>query len=254
MTLNYQFLSFQLNKEIYFLVLSFIFSSNITLANDELVVAVGLAKPPYVIQANHSGFELDLIRNILKIMGKSTKFVYTQFGHSSKMLEVKEVSAVMTTNERVFSDQSKLTDEYITYQNIAISLKKNNLTINTIEDLEHHTIASFQKADKVLGQAFSDAVKACPLYLKIADQSQQPMLLLKNRVEVLIMDKNIFKYFTRELNIKNKDSLFTFHQIFPKTHYKIAFKNKKYVQAFNEIFSQYKQTGEYLLLRKRYNL
>lgn len=244
MTRNYRF----------FLIFICVFLSSTSFANNQLIIAVGLAKPPYVIQADDSGFELDLIRNILKKMGKSTKFVYTQFGHSSKMLEVKEIDAIMTTNQRVFSDYSRLSDEYITYQNVAISLKENNLTINSIEDLQYYSIASFQKADKVLGQVFTDAVKKSPLYLKIANQSQQPMLLLKKRVEVLIMDRNIFKYFASKLNIKDINAKFTFHHLFPETHYRMAFRNKEYVKTFNDIFAQYKQTDEYMLLRKNYNL
>jgi polar amino acid transport system substrate-binding protein len=237
-----------------FLVLCCTFFPNTTRAEDELVIAVGLAKPPYVIQSDNSGFELDLIRHIVKKMGKSTQFIYTQYGHSSKMLEVKEVDAVMTTNKSVFTDTTKLSDEYITYQNVAISLKKNNLVINSIEDLANYTIASFQKADKVLGQSFASAVDKSPLYMKIADQSQQPMLLLKNRVEVLIMDINIFVYFTRQLGVNDTNTMFTYHPIFPKTNYRIAFKNKDNVKVFNEVLAQYKQTHEYLQLKQNYNL
>jgi polar amino acid transport system substrate-binding protein len=244
----------ELKKSVTFLVLCFTFFSDTTRAEDELVIAVGLAKPPYVIQSDNSGFELDLIRQIVKKMGKSTQFIYTQYGHSSKMLEVKEVDAVMTTNKSVFADMTKLSDEYITYQNVAISLKKNNLIINSNEDLANYTIASFQKADKVLGQSFASAVDKSPLYMKIADQSQQPMLLLKNRVEVLIMDINIFMYFTRQLGVNDTNTLFTYHAIFPKTNYRIAFKNKDNVKVFNEALAQFKQTDEYLQLKQNYNL
>ncbi len=251
MTLKYQFFRLKLTKTIFFITLSFTFLSNTLFANDQLLIAVGLAKPPYVIQGKNSGFELDLIRNILKKMGKSTKFIYTPFGQSAKMLEVEEIDAVMTTNQQVFADSSKLSDVYITYQNVAISLKDNNLTINTIEDLKNYSIASFQKADKLLGQGFADAVDRSPLYLEIAVQRQQPILLLKKRVEVLIMDKNIFKYFANELNI---DAKLTFHQIFPDTHYRMALKNKAYVKLFNSTFAEYKQTDEYLTLKNGYNL
>lgn len=61
----------------HFLAICLVFITNTLFAKDQLVVAVGLAKPPYVIQSNNSGFELDLIRNIFKKMGKSTKFIYT---------------------------------------------------------------------------------------------------------------------------------------------------------------------------------
>jgi len=137
-----------------------------SIAKDKLIIAVGLAKPPYVIQANNTGFEIELIRNILASMGKSTEFVYTSFGHSSKMLEVDEIDAVMTTNSRMFTDTTKLTNVYITYENIAISLKNKNLIIESIKDLANHSVASFQKADKVLGVEFEIAVNQSPFFYK----------------------------------------------------------------------------------------
>ena len=237
-----------------FLVLSFAFFSNVTSASDELVVAVGLAKPPYVIQKDNSGFELDLIRNIFKKMGKSTKFVYTQFGHSSKMLDVEAIDAVITTTPRIFSDTSKLSDKYITYQNVAISMKEDDLRIDTIKDLANYTIASFQKADKVLGKEFADAANKSPLFMKVAEQNRQPMLLLKKRVQVLVMDINIFKYFAKKIGIKNISSRFNFHEVFPINHYNVAFKNKQYVKLFNKLLAQYKQTDDYIQLKKHYNL
>lgn len=254
MTQSHQYLLDNLKRTMLFFAVSFAIFSNTAIANDELMIVVGLAKQPYVIQADDSGFEVDLIRNILKEMGNSTKFIYTTFGHSSKMFKIKEVDAIMTTNKTVFSDQLKLSDVYITYQNIAISLKEKNLTINTIKDLANYSIASFQKAEKLLGPDFADAVEQSPLYFEVANQSQQPTLLLKKRVEVLVMDKNIFKYFTRDLSNEDRNMLFTFHQIFPGTDYRIAFKNKKYLNLFNETLAKYKQTNDYLLLKKNYNL
>ncbi len=220
----------------------------------QLVVAVGLAKPPYVIQKNDTGFEIELIRHMFKEMGYSTKFVYTTFGHSSKMLDVKEVDAVMTTNNRVFKDKSKLSDNYINYQNVAISLKENNLPINSIKDLSQYNIAAFQKADKVLGQEYADAIDLSPIYLRVADQKQQPMLLLKKRVQVLIMDKNIFNYLIKGLAIADVNEKFTFHPIFPITHYKMAFKNTELIPKFNQIFEQFRRSPAYQKLKEQYEL
>ena len=254
MTLHYQLLVPR--KIIQRILLSFTcaFFSPSLFAEGQLVIAVGLAKPPYVIQENDSGFELELVRNLFDKMEKTTQFVYTQFGHSVKMLAVNEVDAVMTTNSRVFHDTSLLSDVYITYQNVAISLKKNNLTIEKIADLSRYTIASFQKADKVLGEAFSDAVNQSPLFMKVAEQSRQPSLLLKERIEVLIMDINIFKHFAKELGIKDINERFSFHEVFPESHYRIAFKDKKNVALFNQVLAEFKQSNDYTLLKQRYSL
>lgn len=243
----------QVIKRLFFLTLCCCLSK-VAVAKDELMIAVGLAKPPYVIQDNDTGFELDLIRTIIKKMGKSTTFVYTQFGHSSKMLDVADIDAVMTTNQRVFSDKSKLSDIYITYQNVAISLTERNLVISSIDDLANYSIASFQKADKVLGQAFANVIEKSPLYMKIADQSQQPPLLIKQRVDVLIMDKNIFNYFARQQGVTNGNELFTYHPIFPETHYRIAFKNKEYIPVFNKIYAEFRFSPEYQQLKQHYGL
>jgi polar amino acid transport system substrate-binding protein len=225
-----------------------------TLAIDKFVIAVGLAKPPYVIQANNTGFEIELIRNLLANMGESAEFVYTSFGHAPNMLEVDEIDAVMTTNSRVFNDLSKLSDIYITYENIAISLKDKNLTINSISDLANYSVASFQKADKILGTKFENAVNKSPFFLQIADQKRQPILLMKERVDTVVMDKNIFNYFVRELKISNPENKFAFHYIFPKSHYKMAFKNRKNIPRFNKTLLEYSKSKEYQALLKKYKL
>lgn len=224
------------------------------IAKDKLLIAVGLAKPPYVIQANNTGFEIELIRNVLANMGKSAKFVYTSFGHSPNMLAVDEIDAVMTTNGRMFTDLTKLTDVYITYENTAISLKYKNLTIESIKDLANYSVASFQKADKILGVEFEIAVNQSTFFLQIADQKRQPVLLLKERVDVVVMDRNIFNYFARELKIEKLENKFNFHNVFPKTHYRMAFKDAQNTTQFNKTFIKYSKSKAYQSLLKKYQL
>lgn len=224
------------------------------LAQDKFTIAVGLAKPPYVIQADNSGFEIDLIRNVIANMGKSAEFVYTSFGHAPKMLAVDEIDAVMTTNTRVFSDTTKLSDVYIIYQNVAVSLKSKQLKIESIEDLANYSVASFQKADKILGPDFENAMNQSPLFLQVADQKRQPNLLIKERVDVVVMDKNIFNYFARELKIEKIESQFVFHHIFSKSHYRMAFKDRQNIALFNKTFMEYSASKSYQTLLAQYHL
>ncbi len=223
-------------------------------AKEKFLVAVGLAKPPYVIQANNTGFEIELIESVLAKMDKSAKFVYTSFGHTPKMLAVDVIDAVMTTNIRVFNDPTKLSDVYITYRNVAISLKTKNLDIKSISDLANYSVASFQKADKVLGEEFESAVKQSPFFLQVADQKRQPILLLKERVNVVVMDINIFNQLARDLKIEKLESKFNVHNIFPKSHYKMAFKDSDNVALFNKAFIEYSNSDDYKVLLKKYKL
>lgn len=238
----------------FLVLLSFAFFPQLVFAKKNLVIATGLTKPPYVIQKNDSGFELDLLTNIVERMGMTAKFVYTSFAHSYEMLKVKQVDAVMTTNEKAFTDSSQLSDVYINYQNVAVSLKANNYTIAHIAELEHYALVSFQNAEKLLGQTFASAAANAPLFLTVARQSQQVTLLMKKRVDVAVMDINIFKQLAKENHVNDIDALFTFHPIFPKNDYRMAFKNKKYLTRFNEVLGQYKQTDEYQQLKQKYNI
>ncbi|MEC8376894.1 MAG: amino acid ABC transporter, partial [Pseudomonadota bacterium] len=56
------------------LLYSFIASS------EQLDVVVGWDKPPYVMSADHSGFELELTRAILKELGHELSPIYVPFG------------------------------------------------------------------------------------------------------------------------------------------------------------------------------
>ena len=159
-----------------FLLIYFSFAAQ---AGDTITVVSGISKPPYVIQKDNSGFEIDLIRNVIKTMRKSAKFMYVNYGRSSKLLYTEDVDAVMTTNNLVFIDQSILSDPYISYHNVAITLAENDFQIDNISDLSRYSIVSFQLANKVLGQAFAEAAQNSPMYIQMGRQSRQPEMLFK---------------------------------------------------------------------------
>lgn len=217
-----------------------------------LDVAVGLSKPPYVFQKSNTGFELELIQHLFKEMGFDTKFYYTEFGHSSKLLEVDEIDVVITTNQQVFKNKAQLTDIYITYQNVAITRKQDNLNIDSIDDIGQYTVASFQKSEKVLGAEFLAAVEKAPLFLKIAQQEQQLNLLRSGRVQVLVMDINIFKYYARKAGMNELETDFTFHEVFPDTNYRVAFKDKEKIASFNQTLALFLESDDYVALKAKY--
>lgn len=219
----------------------------------EFLIAVGLTKPPYVIQETNKGFELELITAICKKMQKQCRFVHTEFGHSVKMLQVEQIDAVMTASKQVFSGQAHLSTSYITYQNVAISLKERNLDIQSIADLGKLSIASFQSAHKVLGKEFAQAAQDSPMYLQIAIQKQQPLLLLKKRVDVIVIDINIFKYLIKSMALGDIDSQFNIHPVFPPSKYHMAFKDEQLKDAFNSAFKFIQQSEDYQKLKVKYD-
>jgi polar amino acid transport system substrate-binding protein len=217
-------------------------------------VAAGLQKPPYIISTKNSGFEIELVRSILQTIGYQAEFVYIPYGRSWRMLGVRGIDAVMTATDEVVKDHRKLSDAYIFYQNVAITLKAKNFSINKVIDLQHYSVAAFQNAKKLLGEDFKQASEKMPAYIEIIHQKRQLSLLSQGKVDVIVIDKNIFNFLLNEskLNLKNND--FAFHHIFPKSYYKMAFNDVKNVKPFNLALQKYIKTTGYQKLMQKYNL
>jgi polar amino acid transport system substrate-binding protein len=237
-------------------IIIFIFFSLISincLANQPFKVVLGLSKPPYVIEKNHLGFELELIQQILTMMGKAPEFIFIPYGRSEKMLAFSDIDAVMTANKHIFPNIDTLSKNYIDYQNVAISLKENAVSLNSIADISNYSIASFQIAHKILGVEFAEAVTDSPLFIQVADQEKQLKLLFLGRVEIVVMDLKIFLYYLNKLNINERESDIKVHHIFPTSSYSMAFKNAGNVSAFNQVMKKYKMTADYQKLIEKYN-
>ncbi len=231
----------------------FLLTCSLSIQAKDFEVVVGLAKPPYVLEDEKSGFEIELVSQVLASMGKPVKFVFIPFGRTPKMLESKGIDAIMTVNNQTFHDPSLLSNVYINYQNVAISLKRNEFEINSIADLSNRTIASFQLAHKVLGEEFADAVSKSPMFIQVANQLSQPQLLISNRIDVLVMDVRIFRFIIRQLGLEMLESQIAIHEIFPLSPYRMAFKDKSNVALFNDMLIQYKTSDAYKDLKSKYS-
>lgn len=233
-------------------LITFVFCTK-AIAQDDFKVVVGLPKPPYVIQDSNSGFEIELVREVLQNINKRVEFVYVPYGRSNKMLDVDDINAVMTVNSQIFPKNALLSDSYVTYQNVAISLKRNKFSINKIADLGDYSIATFQLAHKVLGQEFASAVEKSPLFIQVADQKKQLELLILGRVDTLVMDIHIFQYYLVLLDLQHIKNQIIYHKVFPESPYRIAFKKEKDLKAFNTALGLFKKTGAYAALKYKYN-
>jgi len=239
-------------KYVIFSIAFIIFSTN-SMAMQAFKVVVGLSKPPYVIEESRLGFELELIRQVLTNIGKEAQFIFIPYGRSEKMLDLPDIDAVITVNQQMFPNSKNLSETYINYQNVAISLKSRAVELNSIADISSYSIASFQLADKVLGKEFALAVTSSPVFTQVANQKKQVELLLLGRVDILVMDIKIFLHYLRELNQGEQASAVKIHHIFPLSPYRVAFKSSEDVSAFNLAMKKYKFSINYQKLLDKYN-
>lgn len=218
----------------------------------DIKLGVGLSMPPYIIKGSNTGIELDVFNSIMKKIGKTSKVVYMPPARWGVSIEKGLVDAVATINEKS-GMKCNYTDTYITYQNVAISLKKNNINVKSIADLAGKSVVSFQNATKYLGDEFASVAKANSKYTEKADQKKQNIMLFSNRAQVVVGDINIFKYFITKVASKvDTSSEYVVHEIFPKVKYKMCFKNAALRDQFNVKLKEMKASGEYDKIVKKY--
>ncbi|MBF0379051.1 MAG: transporter substrate-binding domain-containing protein [Desulfamplus sp.] len=219
---------------------------------EELVMGVGLALPPYFIEESNSGFEMDIIKESLKLKGHTVKFKFIPFARIPMDFADGKVNCVSTINESS-GIKAHYSDIHVSYQNFAVTLKSNNLTINSIADLKDKEILAFQNAKLYLGKEFAATVEANPKYEEIASQSSQTIRLYLNRAQVLVGDGNIFKYYSKQISDKaDTTQEVVYHPIFEKTDYKVAFNNEQIMKDFNEGLKEIKANGVYDKLLSNY--
>lgn len=220
-----------------------------------LEVAVGWTKPPYVIAKDNSGFELELIDELFKSLGKQVNFIYIPYGRSYSMLKRGEVDVVMTLKPGIdIGETAVLSDSYVTYQNVVVGLNKENLTIRRFNDIAKHSIVGFQNAHLHLGKAYAKSVAKSPMYLELADQRKQVEMLIMKRVDLVAMDINIFKYWLGQDHPQLNMSDIKVFRLFDKNPYHLGLKNAELKTAFNDALAKFKASGQYDRLVMKYRL
>lgn len=235
------------------LAIVMLFLSNSYLQAKSLNITFDYAKPPYIYKKEKSGFEIELLKSVLKLMGHEAIFHPLTFIHPEKLIKSDMVDVLMTVNENVINDNALLSNSYVNYQNVAISLAKSQIKINTIQELEKYNVVAFKSANKLLGEEFELMADAHEHYFEVENQLKQVSLLFSGKADVIIIDINIFNYYREQVMLQTSASV-DYHEIFPITEYQVAFHDKNLVPIFNENLSEFKRSEAYKRLLEKYNI
>lgn len=239
-------------KQLYIFFCLFLVGNN-TLATT-LDVAVGWSKPPYVIAENNSGFELELVTQVMDSLGYKLNPVYVPFGRTQSMLESGEVDLMLTANHTLGINPDQLSDVYVVYKNVAISLKKNDIHISKIEELGDYSVVAFQNASMILGEKYNQVMSKNLMYLELPDQKNQVEMLFQKNVEVIVIDINIFNYLSKQLiGSKQLDNV-NIHPLFPESKYQVGFVDSTLKFEFDKALASFLSSKSYKQLNDKYDL
>ncbi|WP_427983782.1 substrate-binding periplasmic protein [Agarivorans sp.] len=199
----------------------------------DITLATSKSIPPYIIEQNQSGIQLDIIRQAFDKMGhKVTTLIFTSNLRAERMLNKSAVDAIVNAPNNTVDNY--LSDPVIYYQNVAISLTKRQVKLDSVADLANYRFMAFQNAKKYLGAAFNEAAEQAKAYTEVANQQAQIERLYRAQVEVIVMDKQIYLYLSQQLAANDAKQAVTFHPIFKPSPRLLGFHDKHLRDQFNQ--------------------
>lgn len=213
--------------------------------NTVITVGTGFALPPYVIIENESGLEIDIVRAAFQAEGLQIKLQFLPPARTLLLAQRRQLDAVTTVNEGS-GLAGHYSDSHISYQNYAITLQPRQLRLNSLADLAGYRVAAFQNARLALGKAYADMAASNPQYSEYADQATQNRLLFNRRTDIVVGDKLIFDYLTRQLAASlDTNTSIDYHPLFPPTPYKLWFADSQLRDRFNKGLASIRKNGSY---------
>jgi len=137
------------------------------------------------------------------------------------------------------------------FHNVAVTRKSSGLVFKDFADMRGHTLAAWQGASIQLGsEFFNKLVKDNPNYYECPDQKAQYLMFVQHHVEVVILDKEIFKWWDQR-NPKREPVVF--HPVFKKDNNNyIGFRDPKVRDIFNAGLARIRQNGEWGRVFQKY--
>jgi polar amino acid transport system substrate-binding protein len=225
---------------------------NLATAATEVRIGIGLSKPPYIMATGQSGLEYDIVDKALEAGGYTMVAQAFPPARALALLRAGHLDGMVTVTEGV-GGPGYFSDNYIAYQNVAITLTKRAIELGQVQDLARYSVAAFQNASMILNPEFAAVVAAHPDYKEYPQQVTQNKLLYSGRVDVVIGDRLIFRHLTRDVAEGiDAGQAITIHPLFPPTPRKAVFRDAAVRDAFNAGLRTIHKNGTYAAILDKY--
>ncbi|MEZ9142627.1 MULTISPECIES: substrate-binding periplasmic protein [unclassified Shewanella] len=161
-----------------------------------------------------------------------------------RLVKTKKIDCII--NSPANSEGLFLTQSLIDYQNSVFYLSKNQLAIDSVQDLKNVSLVGFQNASQYLGQEFLEIAKTHSNYIEVANQKNQVLMLFRERIQAIILEERIFDYYRSQIDSQIKSPVeVTKVKLFGQAPRYIACHDPETAILVNEAISQLKQTNLY---------
>lgn len=219
---------------------------------DTLRLGFGTHKPPYIFEGEARGLEYDIVTAAARNAGFTVQVHYMPLERLHLMLRRGEIDGIAPTNEHS-GITAFYSNPHIYYQNAAVALRERNYDIRTISDLGRYSVSAFQRARFLLGSEFQQMAEGNPRYREEAQQIARNRLLYSGRIDVVIADVRILRYFNREVYTQvDVSQPLTWYPLFAPTPYQVGFRLQAQRDQFNRGLTAIRVSGEYTAIERKY--
>lgn len=219
-----------------------------TLLAQPLKIGVSFAIPPYVIEQNTRGIELDLLKEAFAGSGYEPSFEFLPLERTFRLFESGKLDAIINVRPGMV-DPLFLTRPVITFHNRIFTLRSSQ--VSTLDQLSTMRVTAFQRARIILGETFANMVNQNPHYEEVAKQQVQVHQLLRGRVDAIVLEERVFYYYLDQLVASgqsgekyDRDQIRQL-DLFSPTVYHFAFRAADARNLFNRELEKMHSDGRY---------
>ncbi|MEK1906037.1 MAG: transporter substrate-binding domain-containing protein [Pseudomonas sp.] len=221
-------------------------------AAEPLRIGFGTNKPPYVFENEARGLEYDIVAAAARRAGFTLEVHYAPMERLHLALRRGDLDGIATTSPRS-GIEAYYSATYIHYHNAVAALSSRGYRITSVADLAGHSVSAFQRARQLLGPVFGAMAESNPRYREEALQINRNRLLYSGRVDVVVGDPRILRYFNAQVadQVDSHQPL-TWYFIFEPTAYSVGFNDEAQRDRFDTGLEAIRASGEYLEIERRY--
>jgi ABC-type amino acid transport substrate-binding protein len=219
-------------------------------ANSKQVTIVSDNAPPHIISESDSGIDLDIAIQAFQSIGHSVVVVYAPLGRGRLLVKNGVIDVALPSFYEAETDGMFVSTPLIEYKPTLFT-RKNTTPIKSFADLKGLSVATFQGASEYFADQLKD-ISSSDKYREFSDMSILPELLLKGRVDVVLLDYYIFHYFGHRSMTDYSQEYVIASNIIPRVNAYAVFNDEQLRDDFNEALSHLKMNGQDVNIVNKY--
>lgn len=200
-----------------------------------------------------SGLEFDLAQAIMAEAGIALKPRVQPYSRNIENFR-RGLIAGIAPFPQSGSQPGCVSDNFITYRNIAMTRGDMPHRIETVRDLYGLRVIAFQNARNALA-GLREAEAGLASYDEVAEQRLQIRALLANRVDVVLGEERILRHYIARARGEGMavPEIVEHRTLFQPNPYGAAFQKAEHCAAFNAALARMRNDGRYDAIMRRYS-